>query len=1028
MENNTNKTLCVTSYNSGGLGLDRQHFIKTLLLFSDILCIQEHFLLDAGDRKASNTHKLINLFGQTHDMYIVPAYKDNTLVTRGRGKGGLVTMWSKCYTKYVTKVKSENFRVQATLFKFPDAALLIFNLYFMVDPQLGDFNETELLSVLAEISRIIHVTETRNILLLGDLNCDFSRNTRFVQTVRNFVEEKSCKVFWNHPDGNRISNIAYTYSNTVNNLTHSSIIDHFIGNERIFNAVTEANVICSPDNFSGHLPIYCKFNVNDLNLQVEPNQSKIKPSWNKASEEDRQLFKNSLNNDLNDIMAPNTCFDCNRLNCNLHSEDIESFVMDICEAVDTAAHECLPMVGGAQQNPRGVPGWNEFVKPYRDESLFWDGLWKAAGSPPDGELFVNSRQSKMQYKYAVRRLKRTRNTLLQDKFIDTLLDGGTNIFKEIKKFRGQNRVISSCIDGEVGAQNIANHFSGIYSELYSRHSLDENFLDIINLVDINVNEELGLYLDRINFDSVKCALAKLKSNKSDAMYDFTSDCLLNAPDSLIHRMTDAFKWFLRTGKVPDFLLYCTLVPIVKDGLGDIASSDNYRAIAIGSLILKWFDWLILILESDKLSTDELQFGFQAKSSTTMCTWAISTVVDHYNRAGRPVFACTMDLTKAFDLVAWNKLFNELYDRGISPLVIRCLIYIYSMQNCDVRWSSEYSKKFNVTNGVRQGAVSSPILFCIYINKLITKIKYHGIGCQINNVFLGIWIYADDIVLLAPSRQGLQAMVTLCENFANEMKLTFSTNAIIDKCKTKCIVFSNSIVNRDDYSPIMLNNLPLPYVNSVNHLGTILEQNNSMFKDCNVKRAKFISKIHSLNQEFHFAHPNTVIRLYNIYACSFYGSNLWDLYSDNVNRIYSSWNVATKVLFKLPYGTHRYFIEPLTETVHVKPMLCSRFVSFFESLTKCNKLPIRLLANLCKNDKRTVLGKNLDNIAKDCGVDNKILTKAFVKQNLKFCRTEQENIWKVNMLKELIDVRRTVNQIDNLDGHQIDDIITFLCTD
>ena len=58
----------------------------------------------------------------------------------------------------------------------------------------------------------------------------------------------------------------------------------------------------------------------------------------------------------------------------------------------------------------------------------------------------------------------------------------------------------------------------------------------------------------------------------------------------------------------------------------------------------------------------------------------------------------------------------------------------------------------------------------------------------------------------------------------------------------------------------------------------------------------------------------------------------------------------------------------------------------------------------------------NNIAKDCGVDNKILIKAFVKQNLKFCPTEQENNWKVNMLKELIDVRRTINQIDNLDGH------------
>ena len=61
----------------------------------------------------------------------------------------------------------------------------------------------------------------------------------------------------------------------------------------------------------------------------------------------------------------------------------------------------------------------------------------------------------------------------------------------------------------------------------------------------------------------------------------------------------------------------------------------------------------------------------------------------------------------------------------------------------------------------------------------------------------------------------------------------------------------------------------------------------MTKDCNIKRAKFISKVHSLNQEFYFAHPNTVIELYNIYACSFYGSNLWDLY--NVNKLYSSLN-------------------------------------------------------------------------------------------------------------------------------------------
>ena len=144
--------------------------------------------------------------------------------------------------------------------------------------------------------------------------------------------------------------------------------------------------------------------------------------------------------------------------------------------------------------------------------------------------------------------------------------------------------------------------------------------------------------------------------------------------------------------------------------------------------MKWFDWLILILEEDKLSTDELQFGFKAKSSTSMCSWAISSVIDYYDRAGRPVYACSMDLSKAFDLVSWEKLFPELLDRGISPLILRCLIFMYVNQTCIVRWGNVPSQQFRVRNGVRQGAVSAPILFCIYINNLITLLRNSTLGC------------------------------------------------------------------------------------------------------------------------------------------------------------------------------------------------------------------------------------------------------------------------------------------------------------
>ena len=94
------------------------------------------------------------------------------------------------------------------------------------------------------------------------------------------------------------------------------------------------------------------------------------------------------------------------------------------------------------------------------------------------------------------------------------------------------------------------------------------------------------------------------------------------------------------------------------------------------------------------------------------------------------------------------------------------------------------------------------------------------------------------------------------------------------------------MNTDNNCPILLNNLPLPYVTEIKHLG-ILQSNGSMSKDNSYIRDKFISKIHSLNPEFHYANTSTVLKLYDIYNCDFYGSNLWDLYSRNVQKLLNS---------------------------------------------------------------------------------------------------------------------------------------------
>ena len=62
-----------------------------------------------------------------------------------------------------------------------------------------------------------------------------------------------------------IQEIDYTYSNTINGITHCSTIDHFISNETCYNSITEAGKVNCPNNTSNHHPIFCKLNVDNLN-------------------------------------------------------------------------------------------------------------------------------------------------------------------------------------------------------------------------------------------------------------------------------------------------------------------------------------------------------------------------------------------------------------------------------------------------------------------------------------------------------------------------------------------------------------------------------------------------------------------------------------------------------------------------------------------------------------------------------------------------------------------------------------------
>lgn len=136
------------------------------------------------------------------------------------------------------------------------------------------------------------------------------------------------------------------------------------------------------------------------------------------------------------------------------------------------------------------------------------------------------------------------------------------------------------------------------------------------------------------------------------------------------------------------------------------------------------------------------------------------------------------------------------------------------------------------------------------------------------------------------------------------------------------------------APIMFNEIPLPWEDSWPHLGNELDRFNlatkvasHLDKDLEIKRRKFIGKYHSLKQEFGFSSSEVLLKLVNIYATSFYGSVLWDLNGAAEEKLFTSWNVLIRDIWKIPNNSHRYFIEEVSGT-HLRSALSQRYLTFF----------------------------------------------------------------------------------------------------
>ena len=149
----------------------------------------------------------------------------------------------------------------------------------------------------------------------------------------------------------------------------------------------------------------------------------------------------------------------------------------------------------------------------------------------------------------------------------------------------------------------------------------------------------------------------------------------------------------------------------------MSSSANYRGISLISVFNKIFDLILLSRYSDELCSCHLQFGFKSKRSTDMCTMILKESLSYYVNNNSSVYCTFLDASKAFDRVEYSKLFRLLMKRKLPAIVLRMLCNMYISHGAQIQWNGVCSTTFEVFNGVKQGAIISPILFCVYTDDL-----------------------------------------------------------------------------------------------------------------------------------------------------------------------------------------------------------------------------------------------------------------------------------------------------------------------
>lgn len=341
----------------------------------------------------------------------------------------------------------------------------------------------------------------------------------------------------------------------------------------------------------------------------------------------------------------------------------------------------------------------------------------------------------------------------------------------------EDGVVSDCF-------RIANEFNSHFLNAPNALRLQVNnsyFNQVLEYNDIfapRINCKMSFFMKPTTTGEVLSIIHNLKHNKAPGFDGVGSTVVKQIAPSIINVLTYLYNFSLSTGEFPKCLKKAVVIPIFKRG--DCRQPNCFRPISLLSVFSKILEkivktQLVTFLNRSKFFSNN-QFGFREGFSTedALLTF-VESVYDPINNS-KKVSALFIDITKAFDTVDHDILYDKLWLAGIRGLPLNWFSSYLSERVQRVSIAGTLGNLGKVECGVPQGSVLGPILFLIYMNDLCNG-RFNG----------RLVAFADDTAFIYENN-NLHTLYSEMMRDLYYLRLWFDKNYMILSEKSKYMIF------------------------------------------------------------------------------------------------------------------------------------------------------------------------------------------------------------------------------------------------